>query len=239
VPVVDYQGSRNCCGGRAVAASSCAGGIFSPRPAFALFYIVNLERVVRIEPYGKDSRLAILTDARAPAVSPRRLRRLKALLDERKITSRLSFEGGACPRNLLFSWHFCEKQYISDAVMKTEAQKIRASHVSRAEIAGRRTAVPFRPATKAAALRAEHPDWTGRKPSSSRRQISCMPEANLKRFGARHFLLAGANQCGRTVINHVVRIWRCRPAAAPTAPHARGKIPAPRLDSPGPPALSA
>jgi two-component system LytT family response regulator len=46
-------------------------------------YIVNLERVVRIEPYGKDSRLAILsTGARLP-VSKTGYARLKALLDER------------------------------------------------------------------------------------------------------------------------------------------------------------
>ena len=48
-------------------------------------YIVNLERVARIEPYGKDSRLAILTDGttRLP-VSRAGYARLKALLDERK-----------------------------------------------------------------------------------------------------------------------------------------------------------
>jgi two-component system LytT family response regulator len=48
-------------------------------------YIVNLERVARIEPYGKDSRLAILTDGttRLP-VSRAGYARLKVLLDERK-----------------------------------------------------------------------------------------------------------------------------------------------------------
>lgn len=46
-------------------------------------YLVNLERVVRIEPYGKDSRMAILaTGARLP-VSKTGYARLKALLDER------------------------------------------------------------------------------------------------------------------------------------------------------------
>jgi len=46
-------------------------------------YLVNLERVVRIEPYGKDSRMAILaTGARLP-VSKTGFARLKALLDER------------------------------------------------------------------------------------------------------------------------------------------------------------
>lgn len=46
-------------------------------------YVVNLERVARIEPYGKDSRLAILsTGARLP-VSRTGYARLKALLDER------------------------------------------------------------------------------------------------------------------------------------------------------------
>ena len=47
-------------------------------------YIVNLERVVRIEPYGKDSRLAILTDGARLPVSRAGYARLKALLDERK-----------------------------------------------------------------------------------------------------------------------------------------------------------
>ncbi len=47
-------------------------------------YIVNLERVVRIEPYGKDSRLAILSDGTRLLVSRAGYARLKALLDERK-----------------------------------------------------------------------------------------------------------------------------------------------------------
>lgn len=47
-------------------------------------YIVNLERVVRIEPYGKDSRLAILTDGTRLPVSRAGYARLKALLDERR-----------------------------------------------------------------------------------------------------------------------------------------------------------
>lgn len=46
-------------------------------------YIVNLERVVRIEPYGKDSRLAILTDGVRLPVSRAGYARLKVLLDER------------------------------------------------------------------------------------------------------------------------------------------------------------
>jgi two-component system LytT family response regulator len=46
-------------------------------------YIVNLERVVRIEPYGKDSRLAILSDGARLPVSRAGYARLKALLDER------------------------------------------------------------------------------------------------------------------------------------------------------------
>ena len=46
-------------------------------------YLVNLERVVRIEPYGKESRVAILaTGARLP-VSKTGYARLKQLLDER------------------------------------------------------------------------------------------------------------------------------------------------------------
>ena len=46
-------------------------------------YIVNLERVARIEPYGKDSRLAILSDGTRLPVSRAGYARLKALLDER------------------------------------------------------------------------------------------------------------------------------------------------------------
>ena len=47
-------------------------------------YIVNLERVARIEPYGKESRLAILADGTRLPVSRAGFARLKALLDERK-----------------------------------------------------------------------------------------------------------------------------------------------------------
>jgi two-component system LytT family response regulator len=47
-------------------------------------YIVNFERVARIEPYGKDSRLAILTDGMRLPVSRTGYARLKALLDECK-----------------------------------------------------------------------------------------------------------------------------------------------------------
>jgi two-component system LytT family response regulator len=47
-------------------------------------YIVNLERVVRIEPYAKDSRIAILSDGARLPVSKSGYARLKALLDERQ-----------------------------------------------------------------------------------------------------------------------------------------------------------
>jgi two-component system, LytTR family, response regulator len=46
-------------------------------------YIVNFERVVRIEPYGKDSKLAILSDGTRLPVSRAGYARLKALLDDR------------------------------------------------------------------------------------------------------------------------------------------------------------
>jgi two-component system LytT family response regulator len=46
-------------------------------------YIVNFERVVRIEPYGKDSRLAILADGTRLPVSRTGYTRLKSLLDDR------------------------------------------------------------------------------------------------------------------------------------------------------------
>jgi two-component system LytT family response regulator len=45
-------------------------------------YLVNLERVARIEPYTKDSRLAVLTDGTQLAVSRAGYERLKALLEE-------------------------------------------------------------------------------------------------------------------------------------------------------------
>jgi two-component system, LytTR family, response regulator len=45
-------------------------------------YIVNFERVSRIEPYGKDSRLAILNDGTRLPVSRTGYTRLKALLDD-------------------------------------------------------------------------------------------------------------------------------------------------------------
>jgi two-component system LytT family response regulator len=46
-------------------------------------YIVNFERVARIEPYGKDSRLAILSDGTRLPVSRAGYARLKFLLDDR------------------------------------------------------------------------------------------------------------------------------------------------------------
>ena len=46
-------------------------------------YIVNFERVVRIEPYGKDSRLAILADNTRLPVSRAGYARLKTLLENR------------------------------------------------------------------------------------------------------------------------------------------------------------
>jgi two-component system LytT family response regulator len=47
-------------------------------------YIVNLERVSRIEPYGKDSRIAILSDGARLPVSRSGYTRLQALLDQRR-----------------------------------------------------------------------------------------------------------------------------------------------------------
>ncbi|MGB6884437.1 MAG: LytTR family DNA-binding domain-containing protein [Candidatus Acidiferrum sp.] len=46
-------------------------------------YVVNFERVARIEPYGKDSRLAILADGTRLPVSRAGYARLKTLLDQR------------------------------------------------------------------------------------------------------------------------------------------------------------
>lgn len=45
-------------------------------------YIVNLDRVVRIEPYSKDSRIAVLSDGKQLPVSRAGYARLKALLGE-------------------------------------------------------------------------------------------------------------------------------------------------------------
>jgi len=44
---------------------------------------VNLERVARIEPYGKESRLGILHDGTRLPVSRAGYARLKSLLDQR------------------------------------------------------------------------------------------------------------------------------------------------------------
>jgi len=46
-------------------------------------YVVNLERVTRIEPYGKDSRVAVLSSGVRLPVSRAGYARLQALLDER------------------------------------------------------------------------------------------------------------------------------------------------------------
>jgi len=46
-------------------------------------YVVNLERVTRIEPYGKDSRVAVLSSGVRLPVSRAGYGRLQALLDER------------------------------------------------------------------------------------------------------------------------------------------------------------
>jgi two-component system LytT family response regulator len=47
-------------------------------------YLVNLERVVRIEPYAKDSKVAILSNGVKLPVSRAGLERLKTLLDDKK-----------------------------------------------------------------------------------------------------------------------------------------------------------
>jgi two-component system LytT family response regulator len=47
-------------------------------------YLVNFERVARIEPYSKDSRVAVLADGKQLPVSRAGYERLKGLLDERR-----------------------------------------------------------------------------------------------------------------------------------------------------------
>jgi two-component system, LytTR family, response regulator len=47
-------------------------------------YIVNLERVTKIEPYGKDTHVAILTDGTRLPVSRTGYGRLRAVLDQKK-----------------------------------------------------------------------------------------------------------------------------------------------------------
>jgi two-component system LytT family response regulator len=46
-------------------------------------YIVNLERVTRIEPYAKESKIAILSDGTRLPVSRSGYARLQQLLDQR------------------------------------------------------------------------------------------------------------------------------------------------------------
>ena len=46
-------------------------------------YIVNLERVARIEPYGKDTHIAILHDGTRLPVSRSGYTRLKSILDRK------------------------------------------------------------------------------------------------------------------------------------------------------------
>ena len=46
-------------------------------------YLVNLERVTRIEPYGKDSKVAILTNGVRLPISRAGYARLKTLLEEK------------------------------------------------------------------------------------------------------------------------------------------------------------
>ncbi|HVH89232.1 MAG TPA: LytTR family DNA-binding domain-containing protein, partial [Terriglobales bacterium] len=46
-------------------------------------YIVNLERVAKIEPYGKDTHLAILNDGSRLPVSRSGYSRLRAVLDQK------------------------------------------------------------------------------------------------------------------------------------------------------------
>ena len=50
-------------------------------------FIVNLERVVRIEPYAKDSKVAILTSGVKLPVSRAGYARLKTLLEDKKVGS--------------------------------------------------------------------------------------------------------------------------------------------------------
>ena len=47
-------------------------------------YVINFERVARIEPYSKDSRIVVLTGGQQLPVSRAGYEKLKALLDERK-----------------------------------------------------------------------------------------------------------------------------------------------------------
>jgi two-component system, LytTR family, response regulator len=49
-------------------------------------YIVNLERVSKLEPYGKDSKVAILTDGARLPVSRTGYERMRAVLEERPNT---------------------------------------------------------------------------------------------------------------------------------------------------------
>ncbi len=46
-------------------------------------YVVNLERVAKIEPYGKDTHVAILSDGARLPVSRTGYSRLRAVLDQK------------------------------------------------------------------------------------------------------------------------------------------------------------
>jgi len=47
-------------------------------------YIVNLEKITKIEPYGKDNHLVVLTNGARLPVSRSGYARLRALLDQKE-----------------------------------------------------------------------------------------------------------------------------------------------------------
>ena len=74
-------------------------------------------------------------------------------------------------RGICFFLAFCEKQLQSDAVMKTEAQKILQAMSPAQKLRAAERLYYSARQLKAAALRAEHPDWTDEAIRQAVRQI--------------------------------------------------------------------
>ena len=74
-------------------------------------------------------------------------------------------------RGICFFLAFCETQLQSDAVMKTEAQKVLQAMSPAQKLRAAERLYYSARQLKAAALRAQHPDWTGEAIRQTVRQI--------------------------------------------------------------------
>jgi len=74
-------------------------------------------------------------------------------------------------RGICFFLAFCEKQLQSDAVMKTEAQKILQAMSPAQKLRAAERLYHSARQLKAAALRAQHPNWTDEAIREAVRQI--------------------------------------------------------------------